>query len=87
MLSGIVAKGYAQTQAIDYEEAITPLAKIEMIHLILSLTVSKWWYLQQMEGELEEEVYLQQPLGYEEQGNTKLMCRSQKALYGLKQVP
>ena len=38
-------------------------------------------------GVLMEEVYVEQPLGYEKKGQEHKVCRLKKALYGLKQAP
>ncbi|NHV87634.1 reverse transcriptase domain-containing protein, partial [Escherichia coli] len=37
-------------------------------------------------GELQEEVYLDQPPSYEDLSHPDYVCRLHKALYGLKQV-
>ena len=39
-----------------------------------------------LNGELEEEIYMQQPQGYE-QGGPEMVCRLKRTLYGLRQAP
>ena len=38
-------------------------------------------------GELEDEIYMQQPKGFEVKGKENLICRLRNNLYGLKQAP
>jgi hypothetical protein len=40
-----------------------------------------------LHGGLEEEIYMQQPQGYEVKGKENLVCRLKKRLYGLKKAP
>ena len=40
-----------------------------------------------LHGDLEEEIYMQQPQGYEVKGKENLVFRLKKSLYGLKQAP
>jgi len=40
-----------------------------------------------LNGVLEEEVFVEQPLGYMRRGEEKKVLRLKKALYGLKQAP
>jgi hypothetical protein len=70
----LVAKGYAQTYGIDYEETYSPIAKMTTIRAIIVMAVTKRWSLHQMDvmnvfrhGDLHEEMYMEQPLGYVEQ--------------------
>jgi hypothetical protein len=64
------------------------------IRTILSLVAVEYLHLEQLDvkttflhGDLEEEIYMQQPQGYEVKGKENLVCRLKKSLYGLKQAP
>ncbi len=90
----LVAKGYAQTHGIDYEETFAPIAKMATVRTMIVVVASRGWVLHQMDvknaflhGELQEKVYLDQPLGYEDMNHPNYVCRLRKALYGLKQAP
>jgi len=89
----LVAKGYAQTYGIDYEETYSVIAKMTTIKAIIVIAITKGWSLHQMDvkngffhGNLQEEVYMEQPPGYVDQTHPNLVCRLKKALYDLKQV-
>jgi len=64
------------------------------IRTILSLVAIGYLHLEKLDvnttflhGDLEEEIYMQQPQGYEVKGKEKLVCRLKKSLYGLKHAP
>jgi hypothetical protein len=66
-----VAKGYAQRQGIDFEEVFAPVARIETVRLLLALAAHNKWEVHHMDvksaffnGDLNEEVYVQQPPGF-----------------------
>ena len=87
----LVAKGYAQMYGIDYEETFSPIAKMATVRAVIVVAAAKGWTLHQMDvknaflhGELQEEVYLVQPPGYEDMDHPDYVCRLRKALYGLK---
>jgi len=88
----LVVKGYKQQHGRDYEETFTPVARIETVRAVLSRAAKNKWKVYQMDvksaflnGVLMEEVYIEQPLGYEKKGQEHKVCRLKKALYGLKQ--
>jgi hypothetical protein len=90
----LVCKGYAQIEGIDFEETFAPVARMEAIRFILSYSCSKNVKVYQMDvksdflnGELEEEVYIEQLEGNQFSENTNYVCKLKKALYGLKHAP
>jgi hypothetical protein len=58
------------------------LVAVEYLHLE-QLYVKKTF----LHGDLEEEIYMQHPQGYEVKGKENLVCRLTKRLYGLKKAP
>jgi hypothetical protein len=90
----LVVKGFAQKKGIDFDEIFSPVVKMTSIRTILSLVAVEDLHLEQLDvkttflhGDLEEEIYMQQPQGYEVKGKENLVCRLKKSLYGLKQAP
>ena len=92
--SRLVAKGYAQTYGIDYEETFAPVAKMSTVRTVIVVATTKGWFMHKMDvknaflqGELQEKVYVEQPPGYEDCKHPNYVCHLCKALYGLKQAP
>ena len=90
----LVAKGYAQREGVDFEEVFAPVARMETVRLLIALAAQRSWGIHHMDvksaflnGDLIEEVYVQQPPGFVvEEGSGKVL-RLKKALYGLRQAP
>ena len=88
----LVAKGYAQKPGIDYDETFSPVARYDTIRTLLAVATSKGMKIKQFDvktaflyGELEEEVYLEQPEGFDD--GSGRVCRLKRRLCGLKQAP
>jgi hypothetical protein len=89
-----VARGFFQKEGIDYEETFSPVARYTSIRTIIALAAKMKWKLHQMDvktaflnGVIEEEVYIEQPQGFEVEDRKSHVYRLKKALYGLKQAP
>jgi transposase InsO family protein len=89
-----VARGFSQKEGIDYEETFAPMARYTLIRTIIALAAKMKWKLHQMDvktaflnGVIEEEVYIEQPQGFEVEDRKSHVYRLKKALYGLKQAP
>ncbi|GJZ07624.1 retrovirus-related pol polyprotein from transposon TNT 1-94 [Tanacetum coccineum] len=90
----LVAKGYRQEEGIDFEESFAPVAWIEAIRILIANAASKNMNIYQMDvkttflnGELKEEVYVNQPEGFIDPDHPTHVYPLKKALYGLKQAP
>ncbi|KAK6124547.1 hypothetical protein DH2020_041717 [Rehmannia glutinosa] len=90
----LVAKGFCQEEGIDFDETFAPVARLEAIRMFLAYAAHKNFIVYQMDvksaflnGLLEEEVYVEQPPGFEQKTLGDKMYKLKKALYGLKQAP
>ncbi|KAG7550979.1 GAG-pre-integrase domain [Arabidopsis thaliana x Arabidopsis arenosa] len=90
----LVAKGYSQEHGIDYTEVYAPVARMDTVRTLLATAARHAWDIYQLDvksaflhGVLLEDVYIQQPKGYVEEGNDDKVYKLHKALYGLKQAP
>ncbi|MCI20233.1 retrovirus-related pol polyprotein from transposon TNT 1-94, partial [Trifolium medium] len=68
----LVAKGFLQTAGFDFTETFSPVVKPVTIRILLTLVVTYKWQVQHIDvnnaflnGILQEEVYMQQPTGFE----------------------
>jgi hypothetical protein len=89
-----VAIGFSQVEGIDYEETFAPVARYTSIRTVIALATSMGWKLHQMDvkttflnGEIEEEVYIEQPEGFMIHDEKSYVYRLKKSLYGLKHAP
>ena len=90
----LVVKGYRQKEGLDYFDTYSPVTRITSIRMLIALAAVHDLKIHQMDvktaflnGELEEEIYMEQPEGFIVPGKEKKVCRLVKSLYGLKQAP
>ena len=91
--SRLVAQGYTQVEGVDFDESITPVGRIESIRILMSIACTMNFKLYQMDvkcaflnGYLYEEVFVEQPKGFQDPHFPDHVLRLKKALYGLKQA-
>nr|GEZ81594.1 putative ribonuclease H-like domain-containing protein [Tanacetum cinerariifolium] len=89
----LVAQGHTQEEGIDYEDDFAPVARIEAIRLFLAYASFMGFIVYQMDvksaflyGTIKEEVYVCQPLGFEDTDYPDRVYKVVKALYGLHQA-
>jgi hypothetical protein len=71
-----------------------PTTKWNTIITVINLAAHNGWKLHQMDvksaflnGDLKEDIFMNQPQGFEAKGQEHKVCKLVKALYGLKQAP
>jgi hypothetical protein len=89
-----MTKGYSQVDGLDFEETFAPITRLESIRTLLAYATYHDFKLYQMDvkraflnGPIKEEVYVEQPPGFEDEEYSNQVYKLHKALYGLKQAP
>ena len=90
----LMIKGFRQTEGLDYFDMYSPVTRINSIRMVLAIAALKDLEVHQMDvktaflnGDLNEEIYMEQPEGFSAPGQEMKVCRLVKSLYGLKQAP
>ncbi|KAK2442716.1 putative mitochondrial protein [Trifolium repens] len=90
----LVAKGFRQRENIDFFDTFSPVTRITSIRVLISIAAIYNLTVHQMDvktaflnGDLEEEIYIEQPEGFVIHGQEHKVCKLDKSLYGLKQAP
>ena len=78
-------------KGVDFEEIFAPVVKMSSIRVVLGLFASLDLEIEQLDvkiaflhGDLQEEIYMQQPEGFKGKGKEDYVCKLKKSLYGLK---
>jgi hypothetical protein len=89
----LIAKGYSQVEGLDFDETFSPIARLESIRMLLAYATRYSFKLYQMDvksaflnGIIKEEVYVEQPPGFESDEYPNHVDKLHKTFYGLKQA-
>ena len=89
----LVAKGFKQKAELDFLDTFSPVTRITSIRLLIAIVAIFDLKIHQMDvktaflnGNLEGEIYMDQPEGFVEPGQESKVCKLTKSLYGLKQA-
>ena len=89
----LVVKGYSQEYGVDFSNTFAPMARHDTIRVLVALIVKMGWKIHYLDvkstflnGVLEEDIYVEQPEGFQVLGCEDKVNKLCKALYGLKQA-
>jgi hypothetical protein len=90
----LVILGNMQVEGVDYKETFAPVMKYQSLRTLMAIANEENMHVHQMDvktaflnGDLDEDVYMEQPEGLEREDNPNKVWKLRKALYGLKQAP
>ena len=88
-----MVKGYSQRERIDVKETFSPVSTNDSFRVIMAIVAHFDLELHHMDiktaflnGDLDEDVYMEQPTGFAEVGKEDLVCKLNKSIHGLKQA-
>ena len=90
----LVAKGFKQLEGIEFFDTFSPVTRIISIRLLVVMAAIFYLQIYQIDvktallnGDLNEEIYMDQPECSVEAGQERKVCKLTKSLYGLNQAP
>ena len=77
-----MAKGYSQREGINFKENLSPVSTKGSLHITMAIMSHFDLELHQMDvrttflkGDLVEDFYMSQPIGFEEVGKENMVCK------------
>ncbi|KAH9084296.1 hypothetical protein LEN26_020917 [Aphanomyces euteiches] len=87
-------KGYLQIAGVDFTDTYAPVLRLDSLRLLCALIATLDLETAQLDvktaflnGDLDEDIYMDQPERYQVEGKTNMVCKLNKSIYGLKQAP
>uniref|UniRef100_A0A0A9DRI4 Reverse transcriptase Ty1/copia-type domain-containing protein n=1 Tax=Arundo donax TaxID=35708 RepID=A0A0A9DRI4_ARUDO len=94
MRSYMIINVFTHDHLEAFDKVFAPVARLESVQLMITIAAHANWELHHLDiksaflnGDLHEEVYVEQPPGFTVKGKESLVYRLDKALYGLRQAP
>lgn len=88
----LVAQGFSQIYGTDYDETFAPVTRYNTVRTLLAIAGRDRLFAKHLDvataylhGNIDEEIYMRQPPGYEIIGQEEKVCRIRRSIYGLKQ--
>jgi hypothetical protein len=88
----LCAQGFTQEEGIDYDETYAPVAKLNSLRTLFTVAAKDellvWHFDVEtafLHGELDKELFMEQPEGFVDSTHPNHVCKMLKALYGFKQ--
>ena len=88
-----MSKGFSHKKGIDYTETLSLVSTKDFFRIIMTIVAHYDLELHQMDvnnsflnGDLFENVYMVQPIGFQQMGNGNFVCKLKKLIYGLKKA-
>ena len=83
----LVAKGFKQEDGFDYDETFSPVIKITIVRILLSIAISQNWLIHQLDvsnaflqGESQEIIFMEQPPDFINKVFPHHVCQLKKSL-------
>ncbi|KAH9096847.1 hypothetical protein LEN26_017272 [Aphanomyces euteiches] len=80
-------KGYLQIAGVDFTDTHAPVLRLDSLRLLCALIATLDVKTAFLNGNLDEDIYMDQPGRYQVEGKTNMVCKLNKFIYGLKQAP
>jgi Reverse transcriptase (RNA-dependent DNA polymerase) len=89
----LVAKGFSQIEGVNYDDIFLLMVWFETVQMMIALVALRKWHIQGLDvkttflyGELDEELYMEQPEGFKVKGQEGKVMHLKCTIYGLKQA-
>lgn len=89
----MVARGFSQQPGVEYDLTHSPVVSAETFRFLCAMIAINGWTTLQIDiknaylnGKMDLDVYVEQPIGFVSRTNPELVCKLIKGLYGLKQA-